>query len=103
MVEFFSKANYIYATIVGFLFTAICLIVFSNRDYQDQVQLHVRVLFLMAIFFIVIFKYYINQNHNLKLYLRVYHQIPAPVLPWQLPDNFDPNSVKLKFVTYETE
>ena len=102
MVEFFSKANFIFWSIVGLLFASICLIVF-NRDYQDQVQLHVRVLFLMATFFIIIFKHYINQNHNLKLYLSVYHQIPAPVLPWQLPENFDPNSVKLEFIPYDNE
>ena len=41
---------------------------------------------------------YIRQNHNMQLYLSVYHHQPPPVLPWQLPKNFEPNSVKLKTV-----
>ena len=50
--------------------------------------------------FILIPKYFISQNENLKLYVSVYHLVPAPVLPWQLPSNFDPNSVKLVCVNY---
>ena len=79
------------------------LIIFNSRDSQDQIQLHLIVLFIMTTLFIFVFKYYINQNHNLKLYLSVYHQMPPPVLPWQLPDNFDPSSVKLKFISYENK
>ena len=62
--------------------------------------LHIRNI-LMAFFdFILIPKYYINQNENLKFYVSVYHHVPAPLLPWQLPKYFDPNSVKLVFVDY---
>ena len=53
--------------------------------------------------FILIPKYFINQNENLKLYVSVYHLVPAPVLPWQLPSNFDPNSVKLTYVNYPND
>ena len=49
---------------------------------------------------ILIPKYFINQNENLKLYVSVYHWVPAPLLPWQLPKDFIPNSVKLICVDY---
>ena len=49
---------------------------------------------------ILIPKYFINQNENLKLYVSVYHWVPAPLLPWQLPKDFNPNSVKLICVDY---
>ena len=57
--------------------------------------LHIKVILIMIFLFILMNKYYINQNLNLKLYVSVYHWQPPPVLPWQLPDNFDQNSVKL--------
>ena len=47
------------------------------------------------ILFILLPKYYINQNPNFKLYLSIYHQQPPPVLPWQLPENFDTNGIHL--------
>ena len=43
-------------------------------------------------------RYYIAQNENLELYVSVYHQIPAPVLPWQIPENFNHKSVQLNFI-----
>ena len=61
---------------------------------------HIRNISSFFFVFILIPKYFINQNENLKLYVSVYHLIPAPVLPWQLPCNFDPNSVKLVSVNY---
>ena len=102
MVEFFSKAKFVFAIMVGILFASLFVIV-SFRDFQHQIQIQVRALFLVATLFIVVFKYYIEQNHNLKLYLSVYHQIPAPVLPWQLPANFDPNFVKIDFIPCKNE
>ena len=62
--------------------------------------LHIRDILGLFFAFILIPKYFINQNENLKLYVSVYHLVPAPVLPWQLPSNFDPNSVKLVCVNY---
>ena len=47
--------------------------------------------------FILFPKYYINQNPNFKLYLNVYHHQPPPVLPWQLPGNFDAKGTGEKF------
>ena len=57
---------------------------------------HIQLLLYIATLGIFIPKYYISQDDKLQLYVNVYHQIPAPVLPWQLPDNFEPNSVQLK-------
>ena len=62
--------------------------------------LHIHNISGLIFAFILIPKYFINQNENFKLYVSVYHLVPAPVLPWQLPNNFDPNSVKLVCVNY---
>ena len=62
--------------------------------------LHIRNILTAFFDFILIPKYYINQNENLKFYVSVYHHVPAPLLPWQLPKKFNPNSVKLVFVDY---
>ena len=62
--------------------------------------LRIRNILTLALASILIPKYFINANENLKLYVSVYHLVPAPVLPWQLPSNFDPNSVKLVCVNY---
>ena len=62
--------------------------------------LHIRNILTACFDFILIPKYYINQNKKLKFYVSVYHQLPAPLLPWQLPKNFNPNSVKLVIVDY---
>ena len=62
--------------------------------------LHINIISGLLFGFILIPKYFINQNENFKLYVSVYHLVPAPVLPWQLPNNFDPNSVKLVCVNY---
>ena len=70
-----------------------------NIDYFIHVKSIITVIFVS----IIIPKYYINQNPNLKLYVSVYHHQPAPVLPWQLPKDFDPNSVKLICVSYNNE
>jgi hypothetical protein len=61
---------------------------------------HIRNISSFFFVFILIPKYFINQNENLKLYVSVYHLVPAPILPWQLPSNFDPKSVKLVCVNY---
>ena len=70
--------------------------VFFRND--SIIVTHIQVLLYIATVGIFIPKYYIHQDNKLQLYVSIYHQIPAPVLPWQLPDNFDPNSVKLVFV-----
>ena len=77
--------------IITFITTSVLLSYSSNNLFIQ----HLHNLLNIAIVFICIPKYFINQNDNLKLYVSVYHHQPPPVLPWQLPSNFDPNSVKL--------
>ena len=62
--------------------------------------LHIKDILSLFFTFVLIPKYFIKQNENLKLYVSVYHLVPAPVLPWHLPSNFDPNSVMLTYVNY---
>ena len=76
------------------------IVLFSFLFTWNIYVLHLRFLLNFSIAFILIPKYFINQNENLKLYVSVYHLVPAPVLPWQLPSSFDPNSVKLTYVNY---
>ena len=86
-----------------FIFSVIALTLFFGtsmvlKNYVKIAALNTpqaSILFNSTLFFILIPKYYICQNHNLKLYVSVYHHHPPPVLPWQLPDNFDLKSVKL--------
>ena len=65
--------------------------------------LHVHILFNITIVHICLPKYYISQNENLKLFFNTYHHQPPPVLPWQLPTNFDPNSAKFLYVKSNRE
>ena len=77
---------------------------FSNYESLNiDYFIHVKSIITVTITSIIIPKYYINQNPNLKLYVDVYHHQPPPVLPWQLPKNFDQNSVKLICVKYNNE
>ena len=85
------KFIYILFGIITFMTTSVILSYSSNNLFVQ----HLHNLLNIAIVFICIPKYFINQNDNLKLYVSVYHHQPPPVLPWQLPSNFDPNSVKL--------
>ena len=81
---------------ISFITTAV-LLSYINTEKNFYYQ-HLRTLLNNVILFICIPKYFINQNENCKLYVSVYDHHPPPVLPWQLPTNFDPNSVKLKVV-----
>ena len=81
---------------IFFFVTASALIrklIIDNLFFQ-----HLFHLLNVVILFICIPKYFINRNENFKLYVSVYHCHPPPVLPWQLPFSFDPNSVKLIIV-----
>ena len=81
------------------LFQAIASL-FSILFTWNIYVLHIRNILSLFFAFVLIPKYFINQNENLKLYVSVYHWVPAPLLPWQLPKNFNPNSVKLICVNY---
>ena len=76
------------------------IVLFSFLFTWNIYVLHLRFLLNFSIAFILIPKYFINQNENLKLYVSVYHWVPAPILPWQLPENNFPFSVKLTCVNY---
>ena len=69
----------------------------ENKSHEeiDIILHHLLYLLLYIFWFIFVPKCYIKQNLNLAFYVSVYHQQPPPILPWQLPDNFDPKSVKL--------
>ena len=69
---------------------------------EDNIlPLHIYYLANVALFTIVLPKYYISQIPSLKLYVGVYHHHPPPVLPWQIPENFNPNFVNLVVVQYQ--
>ena len=89
-------------TIVGVIFV-VTSIIFGDANEADIVTVHIHILFNISVIYIFIPKYYASQNPNLKLYIRFYHHQPPPVLPWQLPENFDPDSVKLASVQYHQE
>ena len=73
------------------IFSAVMIIFFryEEKDIDNILVTHFQILFFTTTIGIFIPKYYIHQNENLILYVKLYHQIPAPVLPWQLPENFD--------------
>ena len=84
---------------IAFL-TTIVLILRQGFEMENITFLHFNILFNTVMIFILFPKYVISQNQNLQLYVSVYHHHPPPVLPWQLPENFDSGSVKLTIVSY---
>ena len=96
IVKFISVCFAIFA-----LVTASVLI--SNFNNDNLFFQHLINLLNIFILCICIPKYFINRNENLNLYVNVYHHHPSPVLPWQLPSNFDSNSVKLLYVKLNEE
>ena len=85
------------------MIVSITFVILNLQNSTNVYSLHIFVISHVIVIFILLPKYYISQNHNLNLYLSVYHCQPPPVLPWQLPNNFDPNSVKLIFVQHKNE
>ena len=85
-----------------FIFSVIALTLFFGTSINYvKIAPQASILFNTTFLFILIPKYYICQNCNMKLYVSVYHHHPPPVLPWQLPDNFDLKSVKLRSYVLE--
>ena len=78
-----------------FLVAMIIFFPYQDNDSKNLLVPHIQQLLFTTTICICIPKYYIHQNENLTLYVKLYHQIPAPVLPWQLPENFDLKSVTL--------
>ena len=81
--------------ILLFLFSIFILFDEEVKSYH----LHFINISHVAVLCILVPKCYINQDPLLKFYVSVYHHQPPPVLPWQLPENFQHDSVKLIFVT----
>ena len=93
----FLSFQFLMGCFIALLFCTIC--VFFRHD--NVIINHAQLLVYITTLTIFIPKYYISLDKNLQLYVCCYHKIPAPVLPWQLPDNFDLNSVKLERICIE--
>ena len=93
-----SLAKVLIHTIVCLFLTIVLLSSVAHIYAEDIFISHVKYFVIVLYLWILLPKYYINQNPSLKLYVSYYHQQPAPILPWQLPNNFDPNSVQLNIV-----
>ena len=100
---FFSRFKVVFAVTSSIIFVSVVFLIFNFDGSHDVIWLNVFCLVHAIIIFIFITRCYFSQNPNFKLYLSVYHHQPPPVLPWQLPSDFDPNSVILKYVLYENE
>ena len=61
------------------------------QEFQNIYFLYITNLMLFAFAGIVVPKYQISQDPILKFYVSIYHKQPPPVLPWQLPENIDPD------------
>ena len=99
----FSRVKFIRTFIISCVVVSITYVILLFENSHNIYSLHIFVISHVVLLFILIPKHYISQNQNLNLYLSVYHCQPPPVLPWQLPNNFDPNSVKLIFVQHKNE
>ena len=96
----FSKTKTLAALIMG----VVLGIVNAFFDNDEMFLTYLRINCVMMLLYIIIPRYgMIEPNRNLKLYFSIYHHHPPPVLPWQLPTNFDPNSVKLIVVSSKEE
>ena len=84
---------------LGLFICAMCLFL-RFGDGKNNFVTHVQILLYVFSLCILLPKCYIAQNENLEFYVSVYHQIPAPVLPWQLPEHFELNSVQLNFIKH---
>ena len=103
LMKFLSRFKVVFAVTSGITFVSVVFLIFNFDGSHDIIWLNVFLLVHTIIIFIFIPRYYFSQNPNFKLYLSFYHHQPPPVLPWQLPSDFDPNSVILKYVLYENE
>ena len=83
---------------VGTAFLTTNIILRSQYEMENFTLLHIHILLNVIMIFVLFPKYVISQNQNLQLYVRVYHHHPPPVLPWQLPENFDSGTVELIIV-----
>ena len=96
----FSKTK----TLVSLIMGVVLSIDYLFFDTDVMFLTYLRINSAMILLYIIIPRYgMIEPNRNLKLYFSFYHHQPPPVLPWQLPTNFNPNSVKLIVVSSKSE
>ena len=98
-----SLAKYLIYIYIQCLFLTCLFFAFLEVGVQEKYIFiaHLKHFVLMLYFLIFLPKYYIHQNPSLKLYVKYYHYQPAPILPWQVPNNYDPDSVRLNVITME--
>ena len=88
-----------FAKFISCFFLALAIITMFSRIQRNSVMMAHFVHFMsFTLFWIVLPKYYIHQNSKLKLYVGTYLHYPPPVLPWQLPEDFNPGSVRLDVI-----
>ena len=97
-ISYSSRKFTISFMVIIFFLTMIVL--FSFLFTWNIYVLHIKNILIVFLSYVLIPKYFIHQNENLKLYVSVYHWKPAPLLPWQLPKHFDHKSVKLICVNH---
>ena len=88
------------------LYVTLRLLYLSEYFHEKENVLiddHIFYLVNLSLFCIILPKYYINQVPTLKLYVSVYSHQPPPVFSWQLPHNFDKNSVNINIVECKNE
>ena len=88
---------YIYIIFCSFLALA-TFTLFSKIQHATVLIAHFVHFMSFTLFWIVLPTYYIQQNSNLKLYVKTYLHYPPPVFLWQLPEDFNPGSVRLDVV-----
>ena len=93
----FLSNKFIFACVLGSFICFLCVFL-KFDDGKNFFLTHIQILLYVITFCIFLPRCYISQNENLELYVSLYHQIPAPVLPWQLPENFNPRIVQLNFI-----
>ena len=97
-----SLAKDLIHIIIQCLFLIVLFLVSLDGAQEKYIFIaHLKHFLLMLYFLIFLPKYYIHQNPSLKLYVNYYHHQPGPILPWQVPKNFDPDSVKLNVIAME--
>ena len=93
-----SLAKYVFYIIFCFFFVLATFTLFSKIQRSSVLIAHFVHFLSFTLFWIVLPKYYIHQSSNLKLYVKTYLHYPPLVLPWQLPEDFNPGSVILDVV-----
>ena len=101
-IKRYPSPNFIFL-ISGFTFLGFFQLLWLFSVVPNVYSLHIMIIMLVSFIGILVPKYSISQDPILKSYISVYHYQPPPVLPWQLPDNFDQSSVKLITVKLKYE